>query len=212
MVTRDFNNDGFADLAVANLGSNNITILMGNGSGLFGPANGSPVAVGTRPGSLVTGDFNGDGIPDLAAGEPNGNSITVLLGNGTGGFTPSLSSPTAVGLTPVAIATGDFNRDGKTDLAVVNQGGGNVSVLLGSASTTTTLTTTVNPASYGQNVTFTATVSPLPATTTGTITFKNGSTVLGTSTLVGNATNATGSYSESTLPDRLLFHNSGLQR
>ena len=58
--------------------SNNLTVLLGNGSGGFTEAEGSPIAGA----SAVVGDFNGDGIQDLVA--HSGNNVTVLLGNGSG--------------------------------------------------------------------------------------------------------------------------------
>ena len=79
----------------------------------------------------TAGDFNRDGIPDLAVVNSNSNNVSVLLGNGDGTFQPQVLY--AVGATPSAIAAGDFNGDGLLDLAVVNSGANsdNVSVLLG---------------------------------------------------------------------------------
>jgi hypothetical protein len=73
----DFNGDGKADLAVANAGSNTITVLLGAGNGNFAPPI-SP-AVGTDPVFAAVGDFNGDGVPDLAAASNTTNSVSVLL-------------------------------------------------------------------------------------------------------------------------------------
>jgi hypothetical protein len=85
---------------VANAGDSTATILLGNGDGTF--VNKSTISVGNDPTSLVVGDFNGDGIPDLAVANTggtsifNGNSVSILLGNGDGTFTakstPSLAS------------------------------------------------------------------------------------------------------------------------
>ncbi len=66
LVVGDFNSDGVQDLAVSNYNSNNVTVLIGSGTGGFTPAAGSPFAAGSNPQTVVTGDFNGDGIPDLA--------------------------------------------------------------------------------------------------------------------------------------------------
>jgi hypothetical protein len=74
-------------------------------------------------------DFNGDGKLDLAVANSGDNTITLLLGDGRGGFTPSMGSPFAAGTQPASVAVGDFNGDGKLDLAVANSGGG-VAVLL----------------------------------------------------------------------------------
>ena len=60
----DFNGDGKPDLAVANSGSNNVSVLLGNGDGTFQAA--VNYGAGTEPYSVAVGDFNGDGKPDLA--------------------------------------------------------------------------------------------------------------------------------------------------
>jgi hypothetical protein len=134
VVVGDFNGDGIQDLAVANYFDNNVTVLLGNGSGGFTPAPGSPFAVGTNPYCVVVGDFNGDGIQDLATANWAGSSLSVLLGNGSGGFTAATGSPFAAGINPRFVVVGDFNRDGIEDLAAVNRNGNNLTVLLGNGS------------------------------------------------------------------------------
>ncbi len=134
VAVADFNGDGIADLAVANWGSNNVTVLLGNGSGGFAAASGSPFAAGTLPPSVAVGDFNGDGIADLAVANSGDNTVSVLLGNGDGTFTVASGSPFAVGSGPVSVAVADFSGDGIADLAVANHLGGTVTVLLGNGS------------------------------------------------------------------------------
>ena len=131
VVVGDFNGDGFLDLATANPGANSVTILLGNGAGVFSTASGSPLALGTSPRSLAVGDFNGDGIQDLVTANQSSNNVTVLLGNGTGGFTAASGSPFAVGSVPTSIVVADFNGDGMQDLATVNQSDNAATVLLG---------------------------------------------------------------------------------
>ena len=123
----DLNGDGKPDLAVANVNSNNVSILLGDGTGSFGPA--TNFAVGTNPESVAIGDFNGDGKPDLAVANIGSDSVSILLGDGTGAFGPAANF--AVGTNPESVAIGDLNGDGKADLAVANIGNDTVSILLG---------------------------------------------------------------------------------
>ncbi|MGC1106278.1 MAG: VCBS repeat-containing protein [Candidatus Acidiferrales bacterium] len=131
----DFNGDDKLDIAVAsyfgNPATSAVTILLGNGDGTFTQATGSPITVGNNPSAIVAGDFNGDGKLDLAIANLNDNTVTILLGNGDGTFTPAPGSPIAVGTAPDAIAVGDFLGNGKLDLAVANSGSNNVTLLLG---------------------------------------------------------------------------------
>jgi hypothetical protein len=133
VASGDFNRDGKLDLAVTNIDSNDISVLLGNGTGTFQ----APVsyAVPEGPISVTVGDFNGDGKLDLAAalnkfnGTATGTKVSVLLGNGDGTFQGAVSYPT--GTAPSSVAVGDFNHDGKLDLAVSNSSSDDVSVLLG---------------------------------------------------------------------------------
>src|SRR5438067_331231 len=73
----DFNGDGKPDLAVANLSSNTVSVLLGNGDGTFAPQ--QTFATGSSPYSVAVGDLNGDGLPDLAVSDANSNMVSVLL-------------------------------------------------------------------------------------------------------------------------------------
>src|SRR2546423_1885038 len=86
----------------------------------FTPAPGSPFPVGTYPQGITSADFNGDQKPDLAVTNVLSNNVTVLLGNGSGGFTSAPGSPSPVGSGPQEITSADFNGDQKPDLAVTN--------------------------------------------------------------------------------------------
>ncbi len=122
----DVNGDGKLDLATANSGNNTVSVLLGKGDGTFGnhldmPAGGAPL-------SIAVSDFNGDGNGDLAVADgglncgllscSNGSLIAILQSNGDGTFLPAVTFPSAEG--PQWIAIGDFNADGKWDLAVAN--------------------------------------------------------------------------------------------
>jgi len=113
----DFNGDGKLDLAVANFDVNTVTILLGSGDGTFAPASSPPATAGP---ALVVGDFNGDGKLDLAVTNRGNSALTILLGNGDGTFAPITGCcGTSVELThTLGMAAGDFNGDGKLDLAV----------------------------------------------------------------------------------------------
>jgi hypothetical protein len=98
----------------------------------------SNITLGSGPYAIVTADFNGDGKLDLAVSEPCGNdptctnyngSVAIFLGNGDGTFTAAPSP--AVNQYPGGLAVGDFNGDGKPDLAVLNYTGSSVTILLG---------------------------------------------------------------------------------
>ncbi|MHB1960166.1 MAG: FG-GAP repeat domain-containing protein [Acidobacteriaceae bacterium] len=132
----DFNGDKKLDLAVVNYGDNTVTILLGNGDGTFAEATGSPVSVGGGADSIVAADFNGDGKLDLAVTNSTDNTLSILLGNGDGTFTPTPSRP-VTGVTPFGLAVGDFNGDGKLDLAVANFND-NATILLGNGDGTFT--------------------------------------------------------------------------
>ena len=141
IVVGDFNDDGHADLAFTNPIDDTVVILEGNGTGLFTPFSDSPISVYSFPEALKIGDFNNDGIQDLAvanAYDGANGTISILLGDGEGGFTAP-GAPISAGITsfPFFLAVGDFNRDGNADLAVVNGNdvpngvSNNVSILLG---------------------------------------------------------------------------------
>lgn len=91
LAVADFNNDGKPDLVVVNgknldgsNGANTVSILLGNGDGTFQTHVDYPT--GTSPTSVVVGDFNGDGIVDLAVTNQDDNTVSILLGNGDGTF------------------------------------------------------------------------------------------------------------------------------
>jgi hypothetical protein len=139
----DFNGDGKLDIAFTvggyGLGTvNEVMILLGNGDGTFSLAQNSTFATGANPWAIVTADFNGDGKLDLAITNEEDDTVTVLLGNGDGTFTPAPGSPVTVGSGPYPIAVGDLNSDGKLDLAVANQNDSTLSILLGNGDGTFT--------------------------------------------------------------------------
>ncbi|MBK9715160.1 MAG: VCBS repeat-containing protein [Kouleothrix sp.] len=133
----DFNADGKPDLAVANAGTSNVSVLL-NSSTPAKLAFGSQVTfmVGFGPSSVVVGDFNGDGKPDLATANTHEADLSVLLNTtAPGATTPSFNPQVtfAAGQSPYMLVANDLNADGRPDLAVANYFSDNVSVLLNTA-------------------------------------------------------------------------------
>jgi len=123
LVARDLNGDGKPDLVVADANDSNVYVLLGQGDGSFQ----APVRypVGGLGGAAAVADVNGDGKPDLViSGPPQAGTsgwLGVLLGNGDGTF-QAVRNTGGAGANPVAVVTGDFNRDGKPDVAILNAG------------------------------------------------------------------------------------------
>ncbi len=194
MTVGDFNGDGKLDVAVADFHTQQVSVLLGNGDGTFQSV--KAYSTGANPSSVVMADFNGDGKIDLALtstplASSAGNLVSLLLGNGDGTF----GAPTLFGTGSQAYSAtvGDFNGDGAPDLAVANGVSNTVSVLLNSQGTKISLVPSSNPSVYGQSVTFSASVAasiPEAGSPSGTVSIRNGNTVLGSGPLVGGAFSA----------------------
>ncbi|NEP56265.1 MAG: DUF4347 domain-containing protein [Symploca sp. SIO2G7] len=121
----DFDGDGDPDLVAANSGSNNVSVLLGNGDGTFAaPTN---LGVGTTPNAVAVADFDGDGNLDIVSANNGSSDVSVLLGNGDGTFDDATNF--VAGTSPRSLAVADFDGDGSLDL--VTAGAGGVSVLSG---------------------------------------------------------------------------------
>jgi len=191
VATADINQDGKLDLVTVNY-SNGTTgtasVLLGKGDGTFQTHIDSTVGLG--PDGLAIGDFNGDGIPDLAVANLIGNSMSILLGKGDGTFQPHVDFPTAK--FPLGMGAGGFSHrgSGSDDLAVTNDLATAVRVFLNEAATDISLKSSPNPSKKGEAVVFTASVKgALKGKTapTGKVTFKDGSKKLGTVNLVNGS-------------------------
>jgi hypothetical protein len=142
IATGDFNGDGIPDLVVTNYFNFGTppTIFLGKGDGTFTTAKPSSFTLDYFPTSIVVGDYNGDGILDLAFSDLNG--VEVALGNGDGTFNETPASPIAVPNELYSLQAGDFNHDGKLDLAGLNNYSDQIVLLLGGGDGTFAVTET----------------------------------------------------------------------
>ncbi|MBZ5651981.1 MAG: DUF11 domain-containing protein [Acidobacteriia bacterium] len=151
IVVGDFNGDGKSDLAVANFGSSNVSILVNKGDGTFQAAATSPA--GTAPQAMAAGDFNGDGKLDVVLinqGSPTSGTsgaIFLLPGNNDGTF----QAPVQIEANqfPVSVAVADLNADGKPDLILGDAARGTLTILLGKGDGTFQKPATITLASSG---------------------------------------------------------------
>ena len=174
----DLNRDGKLDLVVSTF-ELDLRVLFGRGDGTFRAA--IPIPVPYSAFAAVLGDFNRDGNLDVAIADFNDPAYaSVLTGNGDGTFQPIVNYNTH-GENADAITAGDLNGDGSLDLVVGNFSN-NVSVFLNTGGTFLKTSSSLNPSKVGQSVTFTTTVKASigKVSPTGTVTFKDGNTSLGT--------------------------------
>jgi hypothetical protein len=213
VATGDFNGDGKPDLAVAS--NTSISILLGDGAGGFnrvhdfvvGGAIEGIAAIGLRgngiadlvlvDGGLALASYNnlatGLGSVDGAYGGAYG-ALLVLYGKGDGTFAKPIYF--GAGNSPTSLAIGDFNGDGAMDVAVASGAATAIPVFYNQGGTRIGLTSSTSTPKAGQPVTFTVTITaslPGNGSPTGTVTFKNGTTKIGTATLT--SAKATLSYS-----------------
>ena len=118
LAIADFNGDATPDLATSNHNGNSVSILLGDDRGGFRPARGSPFAVGRAPYPLAVADFNADGKMDVATPDVQGDTVTLLLGDGTGSLGPAPGSPFRVDHRPFFLLTTRVNGDRAPDLVV----------------------------------------------------------------------------------------------
>lgn len=134
----DLDGDGLQDLVTANFGSRTVTVLRGQGDGTLmdnppysvgsSPESVAVMPVGALPRSVLLEDIDSDGFLEVVTVHENMNTVSVLLGDGSGGFTPN--GFFGVGSSQFSVAVGDFNADGSPDLVTANNESNSVSILL----------------------------------------------------------------------------------
>ncbi len=138
----DCNRDGNPDIVVAcgtccgsspDPRSGHVAVLLGDGKGGFRMAEGVPVKVAPSVRKLALGDLDGDGAVDVVAAEHDSYDVTVLLGDGRGGFRPGTVVATGSGARPHThdIALADVNADGRLDVITTSANDNAIPVLLG---------------------------------------------------------------------------------
>jgi len=137
----NFNGDSTLDMAVANYSSNTVSVLLNTTTtGASTPVFSAAVdfTTGNSPYSVSIGDINGDGKSDMVVANNGSNTVSIFLNTtSTGAATPAFSAKTdfATGSSPSFVSIGDFNKDGKPDMAVANYTSNTVSVFLNTTST-----------------------------------------------------------------------------
>jgi FG-GAP-like repeat len=126
----DLNDDGKPDIVATHDDDPLVAVLLGDGAGGFKPAAGSPINTPKSVWGTAIGDVNGDGKKDLVMGSSNHDGVTILLGDGKGGFALASSSPLPAGKLTSYVALADFNKDGKLDIVASNYASGDLTVLL----------------------------------------------------------------------------------
>ena len=117
----DVNADGNLDVLTTNADDNNVSALLGDGTGRFEPAKGSPFAAGHHPyQGLSLGDLNGDKKLDVVVPNIHGDAVSILLGDGAGAFAAGPGSPVAVGDRPGVVALGELTGDANTDIVATH--------------------------------------------------------------------------------------------
>ncbi len=149
IVAADFDGDIDIDVATANSASDNVTVMLNDGSGDFSEPGTSPEEAGVLARAIAAADLDGDGDVDLAVANRSSDTVSVLDNDGSGDFSEPATSPEAVGEWPQFVAAADLDGDDHADLAVANTLDDDVTILLQS------VTPPPGPTCFGSGATIT---------------------------------------------------------
>ncbi|CAF1220352.1 unnamed protein product [Rotaria sp. Silwood1] len=127
----DFNNDNRMDIVVANYGSDNVGVFLGNGNGTFWNQVTYSTGYVSGPYWVIVGDFNKDAQLDVAVALSLSDTLAICFGNGNGTFSSPTTFGTGTSTYPWYLIAADFNYDNWLDVAIVFGNVGGVTVLLG---------------------------------------------------------------------------------
>jgi hypothetical protein len=205
MVVADVNKDGRPDLVLSDAGigscpsgsvtNGSVQVLLQQPDGSFSLS--ATISSTIHPGAVAVGDFDGDGKQDIAVLQSANASVTpvpadavmIYLGDGNGQF--SGPHQFKVGGSPEGVVAAPFTNTGALDIAVSDAGSDSMSVLVNQGANTVTMSSSANPSQVFGQVTLTATVQPKfsgSGTLSGSITFIDGSTTLGTASVDSSGT------------------------
>ena len=131
LILADLNNDENLDILSPNWRSNDISVLMGQGNGLFQPSKNGPFPVGNDPYSVYSAYLNNDTDPDIVVANRDNMSVSLLFGNGDADFDIISQTTIALPSSPHAVTVADVNGDSNNDILTANWGSNDISVLLG---------------------------------------------------------------------------------
>lgn len=135
----DFNRDGRTDLVVANRGSDSLSLLFGLGNGQFVNPAGTQLltsdGIGDAPVSVKVADLDQNGRLDLVVANEDSNTLSILMGDGSGGFSLSgslcsIPCPMPATMRPASITAAEFDSDSNLDLAIAGPGSSTVQLIL----------------------------------------------------------------------------------
>ncbi|HYO57080.1 VCBS repeat-containing protein [Archangium sp.] len=131
LAVGDLSGDGVPDVLTANDGDGTASVLLGDGTGQFAHAPGSPMSVGAEPYLSTLADVDGDGFLDAVMPLVGDDALAVLRGDGRGGFAPAVGSPQATLARPYAVVVTDLEGDGRGDVLIAHDDTDRMTILSG---------------------------------------------------------------------------------